>query len=229
MSHSRMAPTAHAFAKKVGVDVAQLERVTTSKGDSSFRHNQRPACSGDPGGIPSKGNRLGDWPSNMYWRKPSERFVRPVRWVVAMLDDQVVPLEFDGVRAGKESRGHRILSSSKVAVFPRAMAMGRHRVPAKVLGRQERATANSQGSRRRYDPGRTLREDKSPLETVVNLTEWPSVVLGSFDREYLQLPEEVLVTVDAPCITRIFCAGRCQGKLLPNFLTVSNTMAIHKT
>ena len=46
----------------------------------------------------------------MYWRKPSERFVRPVRWLVAMLDDEIIPLEFDGVRAGNQSRGHRILA-----------------------------------------------------------------------------------------------------------------------
>ena len=55
------------------------------------------------------------WPKNMYWRKPSERFVRPVRWLVAMLDDEVIPLEFDGVRAGNQSRGHRILADGPVA------------------------------------------------------------------------------------------------------------------
>ena len=56
------------------------------------------------------------WPKNMYWRKPSERFVRPVRWLVAMLDAEVIPLEFDGVRAGNQSRGHRILADGSVAI-----------------------------------------------------------------------------------------------------------------
>ena len=164
------------------------------------------------------------WPKNMYWRKPSERFVRPVRWVVAMLDDQVVPLEFDGVRAGKESRGHRILSSSKVAIPRAGVAYVEALRSAKVLGRQER----EQQIRKDLDvatrtiPGARWREDKSLLETVVNLTEWPSVVLGSFDREYLQLPEEVLVTVMRDH-QKYFALEDAKGKLLPNFLTVLNT------
>ncbi|MCU1269518.1 MAG: glycyl-tRNA synthetase beta chain [Acidobacteriaceae bacterium] len=219
-------PAAHAFAKKAGVDVSQLERVTTPKGEYLSAK------------ITSKGRRAAEilaeslpreiasvyWPKNMYWRKPSERFVRPVRWVVAMLDDQVVPLEFDGVRAGKESRGHRILSGGKVAI-PRA---GGAYVEAlrseKVLGRRER----EQQIRRDLDaatraiPGARWREDKSLLETVVNLTEWPSVVLGSFDREYLQLPEEVLVTVMRDH-QKYFALEDAKGKLLPNFLTVLNT------
>ncbi|MCU1305751.1 MAG: glycine--tRNA ligase subunit beta, partial [Acidobacteriaceae bacterium] len=219
-------PAAHAFAKKAGVDVSQLERVTTPKGEYLSAK------------ITTKGRRAAEilteslpreiasvyWPKNMYWRKPSERFVRPVRWVVAMLDDQVVPLEFDGVRAGKESRGHRVLSGGKVAI-PRA---GRAYVEAlrsaKVLGRQER----EQQIRRDLDaatraiPGARWRDDKSLLETVVNLTEWPSVVLGSFDREYLQLPEEVLVTVMRDH-QKYFALEDAKGKLLPNFLTVLNT------
>src|SRR5204863_9162619 len=59
------------------------------------------------------------WPKNMFWRKPNERFVRPVRWLVAMLDDQIIPLEFDGIRAGDQSRGHRILSTG-LGHIPRA-------------------------------------------------------------------------------------------------------------
>ena len=78
------------------------------------------------------------WPKNMYWRKPSERFVRPVRWLVAMLDGEVIPLEFDGVRAGNQSRGHRILADGPVAI-PRAGAPYVEALEqAKVLGREQR-------------------------------------------------------------------------------------------
>ena len=59
------------------------------------------------------------WPKSMYWRKPHERFVRPVRWLVAMLDGETIPLEFDGIWAGKTSRGHRMLSQGDVTI-PRA-------------------------------------------------------------------------------------------------------------
>ena len=159
----------------------------------------------------------------MYWRKPNERFVRPVRWLVAMLDDQVIPLEFDGVRAG-QTRGHRIWSSGDVTI-PRAGAAYADALrAAKVLGREEREQQirKALDAATRTIPGARWREDKSLLDTVVNLTEWPSAILGSFDREYLKLPEEVLVTVMRDH-QKYFALEDAKGKLLPNFLAVLNT------
>jgi glycyl-tRNA synthetase beta chain len=219
-------PPAQAFAKKAGVDVSQLERVTTPKGEYLSAK------------ITTKGRRAAEilaealpreiasvyWPKNMYWRKTSERFVRPVRWLVAMLDDEVVPLEFDGVSAGRESRGHRMLSSGSVTI-PRAGAPYVDTMrSAKVLGREEREEQirKALDAATRKISGARWREDKELLETVVNLTEWPSVVLGSFDREYLQLPEEVLVTVMRDH-QKYFAVEDAKGKLLPNFLAVLNT------
>src|SRR5438067_9799991 len=109
------APTAaaHAFAKKAGVAVDQLQRVTTSKGEylaAQVTTKGRTASEVLAEALPREIAAL-SWPKNMYWRagKP-ERFVRPVRWIVALLDDEIIPLEFAGIRAGRESRGHRILS-----------------------------------------------------------------------------------------------------------------------
>jgi glycyl-tRNA synthetase beta chain len=100
---------AHAFARKAGVDVSRLERVTTSKGEylaAKITKKGRRASEVLSELLPKEINSI-YWPKNMYWRKPSEKFVRPVRWLVALLDSEVVPLEFAGVRAGNESRGHR--------------------------------------------------------------------------------------------------------------------------
>ncbi len=219
-------PAAQAFAKKAGVDVSQLERVTTSKGEylsAKITIKGRPASEILAEALPREIASI-YWPKNMYWRRPSERFVRPVRWLVAMLDDQVVPLEFDGVRAGRESRGHRILSSGSVTIPKAGAAYIDALRSSKVLGREER----EQQIRKELDaatrkiPGARWHEDKALLETVVNLTEWPSVVLGSFDREYLQLPEEVLVTVMRDH-QKYFAVEDAKGKLLPNFLAVLNT------
>src|SRR5579863_8757991 len=105
-------PAAHAFAKKAGVDVSQLERVTTPKGQylaAKITKAGRPAAQVLSELLPKEINSI-YWPKNMYWRKPSEKFVRPVRWLVALLGSDVIPLEFDGVRAGNETRGHRILA-----------------------------------------------------------------------------------------------------------------------
>jgi glycyl-tRNA synthetase beta chain len=219
-------PAAHAFAKKAGVDVSQLERATTPKGEylsAKITTKGRAAAEILAEMLPKEISSI-YWPKNMYWRKTNERFVRPVRWLVAMLDDQVIPLAFDGVSAGRQSRGHRILSSGNVTI-PRAGAQYAEVLrSAKVLGREER----EQQIRKELDaaarkiPGARWREDKSLLDTVVNLTEWPSAILGSFDREYLKLPEEVLVTVMRDH-QKYFALEDAKGKLLPNFLAVLNT------
>ena len=217
---------AHAFAKKAGVDVSRLERATTAKGEylsAKVTKEGRSAAEILAESLPKEIASL-YWPKNMYWRKTNERFVRPVRWLVAMLDDQVVPLEFGGIRAGSESRGHRILFSGDVKI-PRAGSSYVDALrSAKVLGRAER----EQQIRKALDavtrtiPGARWREDATLLDTVVNLTEWPSAILGSFDREFLELPEEVLVTVMRDH-QKYFAVEDAKGKLLPHFLAVLNT------
>src|SRR5437762_13110713 len=114
-----------------------------------------------------------------------------------MLDDQVVPLEFDGSRDENVSRGHRILAKADV----RIPLVGADYIDvlrsAKVLGRTEREhqIRKALDAATRMIPGARWREDAALLDTVVNLTEWPSAILGSFDPQFLTLPEEVLVTV----------------------------------
>lgn len=219
-------PAAHAFAKKAGVDVSQLETVTTPKGDylsAKVTKKGRTASEILTENLPKEIAGI-YWPKNMYWRKTSERFVRPVRWLVAMLDDETVPLEFDGVQAGNLSRGHRILSGGDVRI-PRAgepyIEVLRH---AKVLGREEREhqIRKALDAATRTIVGARWREDKALLDNVINLTEFPSAVLGSFDAQFLALPEEVLVTVMRDH-QKYFAIEDAHGKLLPHFLAVLNT------
>ncbi|MGZ4815476.1 MAG: glycine--tRNA ligase subunit beta, partial [Terriglobales bacterium] len=164
------------------------------------------------------------WPKNMYWRKPNERFVRPVRWLVAMLDGKTIPLEFDGVRAGNSSRGHRILTDGAVSIARAGSAYVDSLRAAKVLGRAEREyqIRKALDAATRTIPGARWREDKGLLDAVVNLTEYPSVILGGFDPQFLALPEEVLVTVMRDH-QKYFALEDGSGKLLPHFLAVLNT------
>jgi glycyl-tRNA synthetase beta chain len=140
-----------------------------------------------------------------------------------MLDGEVIPLEFDGVRAGNQSRGHRMLGSDRFSI-PKASAYVELARAAKVLGREEREQQirKALDAATRTVPGARWREDKSLLDAVVNLTEWPSVILGSFDHEFLQLPEEILVTVMRDH-QKYFAIEDANGKLLPHFLAVLNT------
>jgi len=219
-------PAAHAFAKKVGVEVEKLEKVTTPKGEylgATVTRKGRAAGEILAEALPKEIAAL-YWPKNMYWRKRGELFVRPVRWLVAMLDDRVVPMELFGIPAGSTSRGHRILSDVEVTIPRAGAAYVSALKEAKVLGRDAREVQirKALDAAARTISGARWREDKPLLATVVNLTEFPSVILGSFDPEFLALPEEVLVTVMRDH-QKYFAVEDAHGKLLPHFLAVLNT------
>ena len=220
-------PAAEAFAKKAGVDVGKLEKVTTPKGEylaATVTKKGRTAAEVLAEGLPKEIAAI-YWAKNMYWRsgKP-ERFVRPVRWIVALLDGQVVPLEFAGIRAGHATRGHRVLSAGEV-VIAKAGEYSATVAKASVLvdyAEREQRIRKALDAATRAVPGARWREDAELLNTVVNLTEWPSAILGHFDPQFLSLPEEVLVTVMRDH-QRYFAVEDAKGKLAPHFLAVLNT------
>ncbi len=219
-------PAAHAFAKKSRIDVAHLETITTPKGEylsAKVTKKGRGAAEILAEHLPKELSSI-YWPKNMYWRKPNERFVRPVRWLVAMLDGQAIPLEFDGIFAGNTSRGHRILSQGEVTILQAGSGYIDALRSAKVLGRAEREhqLRKALDDATRTIAGARWREDAALLETVVNLTEFPSAILGSFDPQFLALPEEVLVTVMRDH-QKYFAIEDAQGRLMPHFLAVLNT------
>ncbi|HEX9109846.1 MAG TPA: glycine--tRNA ligase subunit beta, partial [Terriglobales bacterium] len=218
-------PAAHAFAKKVGVAVGKLDKVSTPKGEylaATVTRKGRAAAEILAETLPKEIAAL-YWPKNMYWHKRGEVFVRPMRWLVAMLDEQVVPLELFGIAAGKISRGHRIIGGETVVIAKPSAYVEALR-GAKVLGAAEREQVirKALDAATRTIPGARWREDKPLLATVVNLTEFPSAILGSFDPEFLELPEEVLVTVMRDH-QKYFAIDDANGKLLPHFLAVLNT------
>lgn len=221
-------PAAHAFAKKAGVDLSQVQRVETPKGEylsAKIVKKGRTATEILSDALPKEITSL-YWAKNMYWRpgKTSERFVRPVRWVVAMLGGETVPMDLFGTPAGKSSEGHRILSSGTVALESPASYsenLESAHVVASPAEREHRIRKALDAATRKV-VGARWREDKELLETVVNLTEFPSVILGNFDPEFLSLPEEVLVTVMRDH-QKYFAVEDANGKLAPHFLAVLNT------
>ena len=220
-------PAAEAFARKVNVPVNALEKITTPKGEylaATIQKKGRPASEILAESLPKEIAGI-YWAKSMYWRgKSAERFVRPVRWLLSLLDGEVVPLEFGGVRAGHISEGHRILSSGTLefghpSEYSAKLAKGS--VVASGAER-ERRIRKALDAATRTIPGAGWREDKPLLDTVVNLTEFPSVILGGFDPEFLSLPDEVLVTVMRDH-QKYFALEDEKGKLLPYFLAVLNT------
>jgi len=219
-------PAAQAFAKKVGVEISRLSRITTPKGEYLAAQVTKKGLSTAEilaQALPKEISSI-YWPKKMYWRKPSQQFVRPVRWVVALIGSEVIRLEFDGLRADNKSRGHRLLADREITVSSGASAYVEALRAAKVLGREEREKQIREqlDAATRTIAGARWREDKGLLDTVVNLTEFPSAILGRFDREFLGLAEEVLVTVMRDH-QKYFAVEDAHGKLAPHFLAVLNT------
>lgn len=219
---------ATAFARKAGVAVDALRKIATPKGEyvgatvlrqgeaaSAILAATLPAC---VAGL--------SWPKNMYWRegKP-ERFVRPVRWLIALLDSEIVPFQFAGQTAANSSRGHRILHGEEAVVLRHATEYSDRLREAFVLvdpADRRHIIRKALDRATRLIPNARWREDAELIETVVHLTEWPTVLSGAFEAEYLALPQEVLVTVMRDH-QKYFAVEGASGELLPHFLTILNT------
>jgi glycyl-tRNA synthetase beta chain len=218
---------AEAFARKSGVAVAELRTISTPKGEylaATSVKKGRSAAEVIASELPKEIAAI-YWAKNMYWRagKP-ERFVRPVVWIACLLGEAVVPVAFGGKTAGRVSYGHRVLSSGEAfeIVAPEsyvAQLEGEY-VIADVEARRHKIRKALDKVMREI-PGARWREDEALVDAVTHLTEWPDVLLGNFEEAYLELPEEVLVTVMRDH-QKYFAVEDAAGKLAPHFLTVTN-------
>jgi glycyl-tRNA synthetase beta chain len=156
------------------------------------------------------------FPKTMYWTgRGGPRFIRPIRWIVAMLGGEVVPFELAGVKSGNITSGHRRLGASEVPVTP-ANYETALRENSVILSAQERRDRISRDLK-----ALNAKPDAALLETLVYLTEYPTAISGGFDAEFLELPEEVLVTVMRHH-QKYFSVSDSDGKLAPRFVAVMN-------
>jgi glycyl-tRNA synthetase beta chain len=221
-------PAAHAFAKKAGVAVEALQPLSTPKGEycsAVVVRKGRLTTKVLAEFVPVEIAAL-SWPKPMYWRagKP-ERFVRPLQWIVALLDSAIVPVTFAGVSAGRHTQGHRVLHGAAPVALdtPQSYVSALHAAGVVVDVEQRRhIIRKALDHATRVVAGARWREDEALVDSVTHLTEWPSVILGSFATEYLALPEEVLVTVMRDH-QKYFALEDAAGKLAPHFLAVLNT------
>jgi glycyl-tRNA synthetase beta chain len=223
-------PAALAFAKKAGVNVAALKTMTNAKGEYLAATALRPGRDASEVIAAEMPRELAGiyWAKNMYWRpgKP-ERFVRPVRWMLAMLGTEIVPVRFGGYEAGNLTYGHRVsfgdagITLRSPGEYEDALLSGF--VIADVEVRRERIRKALDKATRNVD-GLRWREDHGLVDKLTLLTEWPSVLMGGFEPEYLTLPEEVLVTVMRDHQS-YFAIENKDKRLVSHFLTVLNTEA----
>lgn len=160
------------------------------------------------------------FPKPMRWSDKEMRFVRPIRWLVSLLDAEVVPFELEGLQAGRISRGHRFLGSDSIEIkCPQAyieqlkneFVMVKPAERKEECWRQIRLCAEAVGG--------AVEPDEELLDEITHLLEWPTALVGSFHEEYLSLPEEVIITPMKEHQRYFPVRGR-EGKLLNYFVTV---------
>jgi glycyl-tRNA synthetase beta chain len=213
------AKAAEGFARKQGVAVANLAKIADAKGERYVFHQlvkgqavSRALSEALPAIITGI-----HFPKAMYWTgKGGVRFIRPIRWLVAVLEDQIVPFEVAGVKSGNLTRGHRILGSKEplpVATATYSDVLFDNFV---VVHADQRKALIQEGL------GSDVQKDDGLLHTLVYLTEHPSVIRGSFDSSYLELPAEILSTVMRHH-QRYFSVLKPDGSLAPEFVAITNT------
>ncbi len=159
------------------------------------------------------------FPKTMYWTaKNGARFIRPIRWIVALLGNEVVPFELAGVPSGNVTAGHRRLGAAAIPVTigNYEQALRDNFVILSAAERRERIVAGIAAL------GVRLKPDPSLLETLVYLAEYPTPIVGEFDPQFLGLPEEVLITVMRRH-QKYFSVVDESGHLAPRFVAVMNT------
>ncbi|HUC64478.1 MAG TPA: glycine--tRNA ligase subunit beta [Stellaceae bacterium] len=165
------------------------------------------------------------WPKSMRFPAAGFRWVRPMTSALSLLDGTVLPLALDGVPVGDETRGHRFLAPGKVRV--RNVADYRHKLREAhvMLRREDRRQAITLALYERAAEAQlTVKDDPALLDEVTGLVEWPVVLLGRIDAEFLSLPPEVLTTAMRTHQKYFACLDRV-GRLAPRFLVTANMIA----
>jgi glycyl-tRNA synthetase beta chain len=213
------AKAAEGFARKQGTTLEKLVKTQDAKGE---RYVFAQLVKGQSA-IMALSEKLPDvitglhFPKAMYWTgKGGVRFIRPIRWIVALLDDQVVPFELADVRSGNTTRGHRVLGAKEPQPVTVANYFETLRANYVVVDAEERKARIEAGLRA------DVEKDEDLLTTLVYLTEFPTPIRGSFDASYLELPKEILSTVMRHH-QRYFSVLQADGSLAPEFVAVTNT------
>jgi glycyl-tRNA synthetase beta chain len=212
------------FCAGKGVEASAVRRVETPKGEYvavTVHHAGRPAAEVLSGMLAGVAREL-QFPKSMRWDAGDYRFGRPVRWLLALLGGDLLPVSAFGLEAGRTTFGHRFLHPDMLKVKEPTAYLDALRAARVVADPNERrrlvveqvtAAAAERG-------GRVVADDE--LTDIVNyMVEWPTAVTGGFGERYLDLPREVIVTALREH-QRFFAVERADGTLLPCFITVRN-------
>jgi len=221
----KVSKAAEGFARSCGVDFEQLERVATDKGERlAWRSVQPGKTTAEllPGIVGAALDQL-PIPKRMRWGARRAEFVRPVHWVVMLFGHEVVDADVLGIKAGRDSRGHRFHHNQSVAIANPAdyqlTLENNAYVVADFNERRGRIRAQVEALGKQLGGRAVIDEDL--LDEVTGLVEWPVALAGGFEERFLAVPQEALIS-SMKEHQKYFHVVDTNGKLMPHFITVSN-------
>ena len=229
--HNNWTKAAEGFARKNNVSLKNLETKTIEGKDYLFVQ-QRELGQPVPELLQESAQQWIsqlNFPKNMRWGSYRTRYIRPIRWVVSLWNSKVVPIKLEMLVSGNQTRGHRFLSTG-YSKIKHASDYEQHLHDLKVIAdfekRRQSIVSQVRKLEKKHDCHVEL--DETLLNEVTNLVEWPTVLIGNFEKEFLELPDEVLIT-SMEIHQRYFPVFNSkkkksfgEKKLLPNFVTVRN-------
>lgn len=218
-------PAAMGFAKSCGVDVENLERLKTDKGEwlsYNLKQTGKTLAELVPNIIDQAIKRL-PIPKRMRWGDGTAEFVRPVKWLIVMHGSDLIPATILDINSGNSSRGHRFHSDGELLIsnannYEQTLLEQGHVIAsfakrqAMILEQVKTAASSVNGS---------IEDDQALLDEVTGLVEHPTAVMGGFDRSFLEVPQECLIS-SMRDHQKYFHVIDAAGKLMPHFITVSN-------
>ena len=218
---------AEGFARKCGVDASALTRGVAEDGNEYvFAEKNVPSEPAMPI-LSALGHDVIaaiEWPNyrSQRWGSEHETFVRPVRWICALLGEEVVPVSYADVKSGNTTRGHRVLAPGEHVVADPS-CYERVLEDSFVLSSDRREAAIREGiaTIEAERPGSHVDTPARIFDEVVNLCEWPTVLVGKFDEEFLRVPQEIICE-SMLSNQRYFPIFDAEGKLTREFVIVSN-------
>ena len=216
---------AEGFARSCGVSVAELQRLETDKGSWLIHvSTEAGAATADliPGIVETALAGL-PIPKRMRWGDRDEEFVRPVHWVVLLFGDDIIPASIMGVKTGRETRGHRFHRPEPIPLtapseYARQLAF-EGKVIADFAERRDKVRAQAEAVASQLHGTAVIKPEL--LDEVTALVEWPVALAGNFERRFLDVPSEALISTMQDN-QRYFPVVDADGKLLPHFITMTN-------
>ena len=216
---------AESFSEKQGIPISALYTTMTPRGEylaARLLIHGRTAQQILSEALPQTIKEL-SFPRSMYWTgKKGARFIRPVRWIVALLDGKVIPFSFEDVSSGYTTEGHRFLGRSRIRVSGPQDYVAKLRRNFVLVDPGDRRKKIDREIRSVAAKGKwRVHEDTGLLDLVTYLNEFPTVIRGSFDGRYLELPAEVIIKVMRDH-QKYFAVEDRNGEIAPQFLAVIN-------